>query len=111
MFGNFSLSDPAVWMGLVVIVMQMLDGWTTYTGIKYGAREEWPPMKWLMGKLGVYGALVLTKGGFAALTWGLATSPDPYRIPVLAAIAVVYFYVVSGNWDVLQAQRAKQQGD
>jgi hypothetical protein len=104
-------------LGIFVCALQLADAWTTYQGVKAGAREEWPPMRALISLFercvlsnlkATYAALVAAKGTGIALTWWLATSADPYRVPVLAAIALGYFFLVDKNCDELQKQRARR---
>jgi len=77
----------------VMCVLQAADGWTTYQGLRYGARERNPIANWLMDALGTVPAIVVIKGVVIVVAWLLIPQPE-----YLAGLVIVYALVVWNNW-------------
>ena len=82
---------------ILVILLQALDGWTTYQGLQ-GKAVEWNKIvKAVLDKLGLIPGLILVKGfgvGIALIAYFFAGVYTPW---VLGAIFIGYTWVVWNN--------------
>lgn len=83
------------------MILQILDGVTTYLAVSRGGFERNPLVRWFLQKLGLCGGLIVTKVlacVFAAVIY--------LALPVLLYLAaVIYLGVVLGNVSVLRRLR------
>jgi len=83
---------------ILIILLQAADIYTTLRVLSQGGREMNKLLKWLMDRIGVLPALLVSKavviGGFVYLYFGA----DLVFYPVVGGLAVVYAIVVWHNY-------------
>ena len=93
-------------IAIALSLLQAFDGWTTYQIHKRGGSDKNPVVRWLIGKLGLYPALVLLKACAAGLVWLLVLLPvvdgvtSGMRLALLAIATSWYVWVAWNNWSV-----------
>lgn len=89
----------------VVVLLQALDGWSTWQVLRFQRGVEANPLAaFLMAKLGSYVALLLLKGGTAALILlgqFHGVFADTLGLVGLLALALLYVVVVENNLRIL----------
>lgn len=94
------MADLITQLSFALIVLQLLDGYTTYFGITYkNAKEGNVIMKKLMDVFGLIGTLIITKGAFAAAIFYFNDQLDVYTLGILIA---VYSIVVLNNIRIIR---------
>ena len=106
----------ALWLALFLTLLQVWDGWTTYKVLRYPSGGEKNKLirrliaflqRYVSERKAEYAALLLAKGGAAALAWLLALMPIPHpagediRLGLLLALAVLYVLIAAMNYNVL----------
>lgn len=90
---------------VLVIVLQVLDVLLTRTIIiDQGGREVWPTTKWLMGRIGLMPALIVSKAALAAVlfgSWWLYGESNAMTAVYLVAV-VAYVAVVARNYNQMR---------
>ena len=87
----------------LIIILQLLDAWTTFRVLEQGGREMNPLLAWAMSGIGVTLALVIAKGtAIAAFIIAYLLAPATVFMVMAAGIAVVYAWVVWHNWGQLR---------
>ena len=95
-------------LAVLLTILQAFDGWTTYKIVQRGGFEKNDLVAKLIERIGLYPALVLVKGGAAALGWLLVIAPvvDEFtatlRASLVIGLAVLYGWVAWHNWNVLR---------
>lgn len=85
---------------IALIVLQVADAALTIKGMKSGATEANPIVRWLVGAIGRDGALLALKAAaIAALVYYIDQTPTV----LLAGLAAVYAVVVVRNVRVVRA--------
>lgn len=84
------------------------DAWTTFQGIRFGAKEAWIP-KYLFAITGVYYGLLILKGGAVAFVWWLIYM-EQLTVTFMAVVDVGYACLVVSNFIQLQKQKAIKNG-
>lgn len=85
---------------IVFAILNLTDGWTTYQGIRLGAKEAWIP-KYLFAITGVYWGLVLMKVGIVAVVWYW----QPFTFNGMAIVDIGYALLIVWNFVQLQKQK------
>lgn len=85
-------------------ILNLLDGWTTWQGLRFGGSEAWFP-KYLMNWIGAYPALLLLKVGIVAAVWWATLNGLTWQW--LAAFCAGYTLVVV--WNYRQLLKLKEQ--
>jgi len=89
-----------------VVLLQALDGWTTYRIISRGVGyERNPVIQWLIDRLGLYGGLFAGKGAVAALVAlgaPLGWWDGEIELYLLFGLAGLYSFVVVNNYRILR---------
>jgi hypothetical protein len=93
------------WLVVAVVFLQVMDGWTTYQGIKGGLSESNMLVRVFIEKLGLYPGLVVAKGLVVAIivvahqygAWN-----GGLGMALLAGVAVLYLFVVSNNMRLMR---------
>lgn len=102
-----SIARQTLFLGLVLITLQVLDGVLTHLGIlKFGMEAEGNPMLYaLMVKVGVENALIITKVLVSLVIVGLmfAASKLAWVNNALAAVCAVYTVMAVLPWTYLLA--------
>lgn len=81
----------------IVVLLQVLDGWTTKKALEKGAFEKNPIVAKLLESFGIKGLWFAKLVGIGAAFW-LHFSGDPNKDLILGALAALYAYVVYNNW-------------
>jgi hypothetical protein len=92
--------DPIVFFS-VLVVLQILDAWTTYIGLKLssgGVKEANPVLRGLFKKIGVKESLFLVKAGLLAYLWFHPVANQTEQIILI----VGYVAVVANNWRIVK---------
>lgn len=85
---------------VLLVVLQYLDGWTTYKVLSKGGRELNPVVRWFINQFGLLNGLVLVKGSLAvALIAATFYGTMPWW--VLGVLCVLYVVVVAHNFKEL----------
>lgn len=86
-------------LSVLLITTQVLDIYTTVVILKQGGRELNKPLAWLMSRLGVLPALLVTKvpvsGAFLLIAWN---AKAPWGIVGLSVLVVFYGVVLANNF-------------
>jgi len=85
---------------IAIVVLQVLDFWTTYTILLAGGRELNPLLVSLFTTIGLVPGLLIAKGGLSvAVVWGhlAGAFAGSYGLLVLAGITVFYVVIVGHN--------------
>ena len=113
----------ALWLALFLTFLQVWDGWTTYKVLRYPSGGEKNKLirrliaflqRYVSERKAEYAALLLAKGGAAALAWLLALMPIPHpagediRLGLLLALAVLYVLIAAMNYNVLCKLRERK---
>lgn len=85
-------------LAILLTILQIFDGWTTYKIIKRGGKELNPIVRSLIERLGLYQGLLVAKGFAVALGWVLVLFSAPAWTVVLVLIACLA--VAWRNWRV-----------
>lgn len=86
--------SPKIAAFIALMVLQLLDVYTTARVLTQGGRERNPALAWLMSKIGPISAMLLTKALFMSLLWWqLGAAPAS----LLALFCGVYLVVVINN--------------
>lgn len=88
-------------LAIVLTLLQLFDGWTTYRVLKLGGSEQNALVKWAIAKWGAYEALLVLKGGAIALVWILAAFTGPVAQFLMIALAVFYAIIAAHNYNAL----------
>lgn len=92
----------------IFIIQQIIDIVTTLKALKSGCVETWIPTKWLMNKVGVKGALYLSKGLVIALVILMAVLFKEIVIVKYVMLGLIAFYTyILGN-NLIQIRKQKQ---
>ena len=102
---TMSSDKAAIVIAAALTVLQVFDGWTTYTILKWGGVELNVVVRWFMDKLGVYPALVVSKTAAIALVWVIALNPIDITPFLLTALALFYGFVAARNYGVLSRMK------
>ena len=87
---------------IAVLILQSLDGWTTYQALRlFRGREANPLTKRLMDRFGVYWGLMIAKGIAVLVAGGLFYVGGQGAMIGLGLLAAVYLKVVYSNWRIL----------
>lgn len=95
-------------LSAVLVLQQALDFYTTWRVLSLGGKENTALIRWLIAKCGLFMALVISKGGIAALVWWAVWLNWPgtlFLAWVLAGSVAYYVYILSGNFDALREQK------
>jgi hypothetical protein len=90
-------------LAIVLTLLQVFDGWATYQIIKNHGKEQNPVVKILIERLGLYKALLISKGFAVALGWLLVFLNAP--VWTLGLLVAFYSVVAFNNWNVLEKLR------
>jgi hypothetical protein len=90
-------------LAIVLTLLQVFDGWATYQIIKNHGKEQNPVVKILIERLGLYKALLISKGFAVALGWLLVFLNAP--VWTLGLLVAFYSFVAFNNWNVLEKLR------
>lgn len=86
-----------------LLVLQLLDGYSTVVALRQGNKEKNPLLIWLMAKIGVIPALAITKiicfGFYVYVGYG---QTDWEFSAVSIVIAIIYTKVVYSNFKLLK---------
>jgi hypothetical protein len=85
---------------IAIVVLQVLDFWTTYTILRAGGRELNKVMVALFDAVGLVPGLLIAKGGFsAAIIWGhlAGVFAGGVGLLLLGGIALFYLAIVAHN--------------
>ena len=75
---------------VILLILQVLDGATTYYGItKAGAQELNPAVKWVMDKIGLVPAIALMKAAVCLVLFLIVLPPWMYWCLIALYVAVV----------------------
>jgi hypothetical protein len=77
----------------VLCVLQVVDAWTTYKGLKSGASEANPLMRAAIKAGGIKGGLLIVKGGILLYVWLNPISDWQSQ----ALLSVVYLATIAHN--------------
>ncbi len=89
--------------GALLILLQLLDIYTTQRILSRGGRELNKPLAWLMGRLGILPALLVVKVPvMAAMLWACWDVAEPWGLVGLAMCCVTYVGVVWHNFHQMQ---------
>lgn len=104
MFDPITVLTALAWL---VIILNVADAVTTYMALQQkGTAEGNPIMKFFMGRLGLIGTLILTKGVvICALTW-LTLNNMLIPIWIIGPLAAFYTWVVINNSRIIWKNRA-----
>lgn len=99
-----SFTDTLV---IAVIVLQVLDGWTTYEAIRTrNGREANPIVRKVIERMGLYPGLLLVKGvvivGMVVARQYGVWEADGATF-VLALLVALYVFVVTKNWRIMKS--------
>ncbi len=84
--------------GALLVLLQLLDIYTTHRILECGGRELNKPLAWLMGRLGVVpGLLVVKVPVVAVMLWACWDVAAPWGLVGLAVCCVIYVAVVWHN--------------
>ena len=83
---------------ILLIALVLVDAWSTYKGLKSGAREANPVVRSLSKAVGTKEALTLIKVGYLWVAWGYPPASPVEQWAVLA----VYVAVAINNLRVLR---------
>lgn len=95
-------------LAILLTVLQVWDGWTTYRILKRGGREKNRLMREFMERFGIYPTLLAAKGGAALLVWVLVLLPTVDRLTEtlqwigLVSLGTFYVWVAWNNWKELR---------
>lgn len=91
---------------VILLLLQLADGVTTYVAIKRGATEANPVLKWARNNIpGKWTWLLLAKAlGVATILW-LASAPFEYQTESLVALTLLYVGIVGNNVKVIRGLR------
>lgn len=95
---------------LVLIVLQLLDIYSTYNILKLGGKELNPLLAKLFELIGVMPGLVLAKTIFIGiLLYFYITKQETIQVLItpLILISIVYAYIVQNNFKVLKTLKAR----
>ncbi len=98
--------EPAQTMSILLVVFALLnaaDAWTTWQGIRFGAREAWVP-KFVFEITGVYWGLVVLKVGIVAVVWYFAAD---LGFTFIAVTDAGYAILVASNYRQLTKQKRR----
>jgi len=110
-------------LALFLTLLQAVDGWTTYKVLRYPSGYEKNKLirlliaflqRYVSERKAEYAALLLAKGGAAALAWLLALMPIPHpagediRLGLLLALAVLYIVIAVRNYNLLCKLRGQR---
>ena len=92
----------------LMVVLQLLDGWTTAQVLRYGGNEENPLLETLFKDFGVNATLIVVKGavmvGLGYLTFHDRIFDEHWTMMVI--LDVFYTGIVVQNFRVLKIQKA-----
>ena len=75
---------------IAILLLQVLDGYSTYRILRNGGVEYNPVLRWLITKLGVVATMVITKSFVAAVAVGLfIIHSDAVYLGVVLYLAIV----------------------
>lgn len=84
---------------ILVIVLQLLDGWTTYRILSTGGRELNPVLAWAIRKIGTTPALVVSKVGAIALAIvAYMLTSFWIFVVIMVPVVIIYCHIVRNNW-------------
>lgn len=88
------------------IALQLVDFATTHYALRQpGTKEGNGVMAWLMARIGVLPALIVTKLGFAVVLWVYGPLAPMWALWI---VLVVYLVVAVNNVRVIRSVRAKR---
>jgi hypothetical protein len=89
---------------VVFLMLIAADGWTTYRILRSGGRELNPVIKWLVERIGLLPALIVTRAVGAGLVWSLVLGGAWY---VIAVLDLIFAYTVYNNVMVMRKMGLK----
>lgn len=93
----------------LLVLLQLLDIYTTHRILAAGGRELNKPLAWLMGRLGVLPALLVVKVPvMAAMLWACWHVAEPWGLIGLGVCCVSYIGVVGHNFHQLWLMTREQ---
>jgi hypothetical protein len=90
-----------IYLQLIFLLINCADAWTTWQGIRFGAREAWLP-RFLFKYTGVYWGLVVLKVGIVAVVWYFA---DDLGFKFIAVADAGYAALIVWNYSQLLKQK------
>ena len=86
---------------ILLTLLQVFDGWTTYKILRLGGRDLNPVVRWIMEKIGEYEGLVVIKTFGIVLVWVIALNSINITPVLLAGLGIFYGLVTMHNYKVL----------
>ena len=87
-------------------ILNAMDAWTTWQGIRFGAKEAWLP-KFVFERIGLYRGLLLLKVGIVVAMWYW----QPFTFNQLAVVDAAYAALIVWNWIQLNKQKSRTRKD
>jgi len=90
------------WMFTTLILLQILDAWTTYHVLKKGGYEKNKFLARVMSAIGVYWTLLIVKSAYVAgliYVWMYFPRTEELTVALLISVAV-YVGVVANNYKI-----------
>ena len=98
----------AIALTVLLAAMQVADFVLTRATLRRGGKELNPIARWIIARAGMSGLLVAKLaagvGGAAVLCW--IALQLPVATWLIAALCLLYAWVIHNNWGVLRRQRA-----